>query len=105
MKPIPANDLKKDSPRVVTAAANSHLSAFEQDVRRLQPDHAARFMGLLTAIYGIGEIVGPPLAAYLLRVSAGPGEVFARALGAASATPVIGAGLYLVMRLCWPINK
>jgi len=76
-----------------------------QDVRRLRPDHAARFMGLLTAIYGIGQIAGPPLAAYLLRVSANPAEGFARALGTASATLVVGAGLYLVMRLRWPINK
>jgi MFS family permease len=76
-----------------------------QDMRRLRPEHTARFMGLLTAAYGIGQIVGPPLAAYLLSISAGPAQGFARALGTASAMLVIGAGLYLVMRLCWPINN
>ncbi|HVI92054.1 MAG TPA: YbfB/YjiJ family MFS transporter [Dongiaceae bacterium] len=76
-----------------------------QDVRRLRPEHAARFMGLLTAIYGIGQIAGPPLAAHLLAISGSPAEGFARALGTASATLVVGAGLYLIMRLCWPIDK
>src|SRR5262249_12557991 len=75
-----------------------------QDVRRLRPDHAARFMGLLTALYGIGQIAGPPLAAHLLAISATPGQGFAIALGTASGALVIGAGLYLVMRLRWPIH-
>lgn len=76
-----------------------------QDVRRLRPEHAARFMGLLTATYGIGQIAGPPLAAHLLATGASQAAGFAHALGTASTALAIGAGLYLVMRLCWPINK
>ena len=34
-----------------------------QEARRLRPHQAARFMGLLTALYGIGQIAGPPLTA------------------------------------------
>lgn len=75
-----------------------------QDVRRLRPDHAARFMGLLTAVYGIGQIAGPPFAAHLLATSTSQAEGFARALGTASTALLIGAILYLVMRLCWPIT-
>ena len=33
-----------------------------QEARRLRPHHAARFMGLLTALYGIGQIAGSPLS-------------------------------------------
>jgi MFS family permease len=76
-----------------------------QDVRRLRPEHAARFMGLLTAVYGIGQIVGPPLAAHLLAISASPAAGFAKSLGTGSAALLVGAGLYLVMRLCWPIDR
>ncbi|HVJ44159.1 MAG TPA: YbfB/YjiJ family MFS transporter [Dongiaceae bacterium] len=76
-----------------------------QDVRRLRPHHAARFMGLLTAAYGIGQIAGPPLAAHLLATSTSQAEGFAWSLGSASTALLIGAILYLIMRLCWPLHK
>jgi fucose permease len=75
-----------------------------QDVRRLRPHHAARFMGLLTAAYGIGQIVGPPLVSHLLRQSTDPAQGFAWSLTIASTALLIGAVLYLIMWLCWPIN-
>lgn len=75
-----------------------------QDVRRLRPHHAARFMGLLTAAYGIGQIVGPPLVSQLLRLSTSPAQGFAWSLTTASTALLIGAVLYLIMWLCWPIN-
>ncbi|MDE1172254.1 MAG: YbfB/YjiJ family MFS transporter [Parvibaculaceae bacterium] len=73
-----------------------------QEVRRLRPYHAARFMGLLTAFYGLGQIAGPPLAAFLLAHSASRGTGFALSLGIASATLVTGAALYVVMSIAWP---
>ncbi|AIY39714.1 Transporter [Collimonas arenae] len=40
-----------------------------RDARRLRGDHARSLMGLLTATYGIGQIIGPPLATRLVRGS------------------------------------
>ena len=66
-----------------------------QEVRRLRPDQVASTMGLLTAMYGIGQIVGPPLAAAMLARSATPGVGFTRSLEIAAAALVAGAFLYL----------
>lgn len=40
-----------------------------RDARRLRGDQARSLMGLLTATYGIGQIVGPPLATRLVQGS------------------------------------
>ncbi len=68
-----------------------------QEVRRLRPDQVASTMGLLTAMYGVGQIVGPPLAAAMLARSATPGAGFTRSLEIAAASLVLGALLYLWM--------
>lgn len=75
-----------------------------QDARRLQPHHAARFMGLLTAAYGIGQIAGPPLVALLLTHSTSPAQGFAWSLSIASTSLLIGAVLFGILRLVWPID-
>ena len=75
-----------------------------QDARRLQPHHPARFMGLLTAAYGLGQIAGPPLVSLLLAHSGNPAQGFAWSLGVASSSLLLGAGLYLIMRLTWPLG-
>jgi predicted MFS family arabinose efflux permease len=65
-----------------------------QEVRRLRPEQAPSFMGLLTAMYGLGQIVGPPLATALL--SHGPaGSGFSRSLEIAVAALLLGVVLYL----------
>ena len=56
-----------------------------REVRRLRPLAAASTMGALTAMYGIGQIVGPPLAALLvrhaaLRMTSAPSVARARAV-------------------------
>ena len=68
-----------------------------QEVRRLRPDQAASFIGLLTAVYGFGQIVGPLLTAALLARSATPGLGFSRSLEIAAAALLAGALLYLWM--------
>jgi MFS family permease len=73
-----------------------------QEARRLRPHHAARFMGLLTALYGIGQIVGPPLTAALLARTQSRAEGFGWSLGIASAALAAGACLYLLMYFVWP---
>ena len=73
-----------------------------QEVRRLRPATAASTMGLLTAFYGLGQIVGPLLVAALLHRSADAGLGFTLALEIAAATLVAGALLYLWMRRAFP---
>jgi MFS family permease len=68
-----------------------------QEVRRLRPQQASSTIGLLTAMYGVGQIVGPPLAAALLARSPTPGIGFTRSLEIAAATLLLGALLYLWM--------
>ena len=68
-----------------------------QEARRLRPDQAASFIGLLTAVFGFGQIVGPLLTAALLARSATPGLGFSRSLEVAAAALLVGALLYLWM--------
>ena len=72
-----------------------------QEVRRLRPQSTAGTMGLLTALYGLGQIAGPPLASALVQRSATPGAGFTLSLGIAAAALLVGALLYLWMiRTC-----
>lgn len=68
-----------------------------QEVRRVRPLQATSFMGLLTAMYGLGQIAGPPLAAWLVARSATPAEGFALSLWIACGLLVLGAVLYVVL--------
>lgn len=72
-----------------------------QEVRRLRPHHAARFIGLLTALYGLGQIAGPPFVSLVLARSRDQAHGFALALGVASGALMLGAVLYGVMRARW----
>ena len=61
-----------------------------QEARRLRPHGASALIGLLTAAYGLGQIAGPPLVAWLLRRTASPAEGFALSLYTAAAALVMG---------------
>ena len=71
-----------------------------QEVRRVRPAAVASTMGLMTAMYGIGQIVGPPMAAWLLRRSAGAG--FNLSLQVATGALLVGAAIYGWMVRAWP---
>ena len=73
-----------------------------QEVRRLQPQAVASTTGLLTAMYGTGQIVGPPLAAYLLRSTGSEHAGFTLALEIASSALLVGAAMYLWMSRTFP---
>src|SRR3954454_8747974 len=73
-----------------------------QEARRLRPHRASWFMGLLTALYGIGQIAGPPLTAALLARMPSLAEGFGWSLGVAAAALMIGACLYVLMYIVWP---
>jgi predicted MFS family arabinose efflux permease len=74
-----------------------------QEVRRLRPAAAASYMGLLTAMYGIGQIAGPPMVALLLRHSRSVGEGFTLSLEIAAGSLVAGALMYLWMVSAYPV--
>lgn len=74
-----------------------------QEVRRLRPATAASFMGLLTATYGVGQILGPPLVAMLLRHADSPGEGFTLSLEIAATMLLTGAALYGWMVRAYPV--
>jgi MFS family permease len=76
-----------------------------QEVRRLWPANAPSTMGLLTAMYGLGQIAGPPLAAALVARSGNAARGFALSLWIASATLVAGALLYLVLARAFPVRR
>ena len=76
-----------------------------QEVRRLRPALAPSFMGLATAMYGIGQIAGPPLVALLLRHSGSPGAGFTRSLQVAMGALLAGALVYLWMLRAYPMRR
>lgn len=73
-----------------------------QEVRLVRPARAASTMGLLTALYGVGQIAGPPLVSVLLRRSPSRGAGFTSALEVATAALVVGALLCLWMSRAFP---
>lgn len=76
-----------------------------QEARRLRPATAASFMGLLTATYGVGQILGPPLVALLLRHSANAGAGFGLSLQLAASALVVGAVLYAWLLKAHPLTR
>ncbi len=75
-----------------------------QEVRRLRPATAASFIGLLSATYGVGQILGPPLVALLLKHTASAGEGFTLSLQIAASALVIGAVLYGWLARAYPVS-
>ena len=72
-----------------------------QEARRLRGGTAASFMGLLTATYGLGQVLGPLLVGQLLRhTDAASG--FDLALGVANAALLTGALLFAFLQKRYP---
>lgn len=76
-----------------------------QEVRRVRPLQATSFMGLLTAAYGLGQIVGPPMAAWLVGRSATPTAGFNVSLWIATGLLVIGAAIYCGISRGYPVAE
>ena len=74
-----------------------------QEVRRLRPATAASFIGLLSATYGVGQILGPPLVALLLSRTATAGEGFSLSLEIATGALLLGAGLFGLIAKLYPV--
>ena len=60
-------------------------------------------MGLLTATYGVGQVVGPPIVAFLLAGTGNAGAGFTASLQAAAAALVAGAAIHLWMIRAYPL--
>ena len=63
-------------------------------MRRLRPHDASALLGLLTAVFGLGQIAGPLLVAALLAHSATPALGFARSLELAATALLVGMLMY-----------
>ncbi|CAN7677372.1 YbfB/YjiJ family MFS transporter [Acidovorax sp. LjRoot118] len=72
-----------------------------QEARHQWPQAGAGFTGLLTALYGIGQIAGPPMAAALLAQAGSRAQGFDWALAVAGSVLVLGAALYAFMAWRW----
>jgi len=68
-----------------------------QEVRRVRPADASVFIGLLTAAYGLGQIAGPALVAWLLARSTTPQVGFDASLQVAAAALLLGMALYAAL--------
>ena len=73
-----------------------------QEVRRLKPHNVASYTGFLTAVYGLGQIAGPPLAAWLLSRSATVAQGFNVALEIAASSLVLGAVMFVALARVYP---
>ncbi|MDS7595465.1 YbfB/YjiJ family MFS transporter [Agrobacterium tumefaciens] len=74
-----------------------------KEVQRLRPHAASRYMGMLTALYSIGQIAGPPVVAALLSQFSVQQEGFNAALILAAISLVLGGVAYLFMYIAWPL--
>jgi hypothetical protein len=72
-----------------------------QEARRQWPGAGAAFTGLLTALYGLGQIAGPPMAAWLLAHASSRAQGFDWALGVAAGALALGAAVYAFMAWRW----
>lgn len=75
-----------------------------QEARRLKPKGATVFIGLMTASYGIGQIVGPLVVSSILSHTATHAAGFALSLEVAAGSLFFGAALYLALRKLYPLT-
>ena len=74
-----------------------------QEVRRIRPHAAASTIGMVTAVWAIGQALGPPLVAALLRQSGGDAHAaFQRSLVVAAAALLVGAAIFVAAARTWP---
>jgi len=76
-----------------------------QETRRLRPAAAASFMGLMTATYSLGQVLGPPLVAVLMHGARTPGDTFTLSLEIAAGTLLLGACAFAWMVRVYPVKR
>ncbi len=65
-----------------------------QEVRRLRPQDASAFIGVITATYGLGQIAGPPMVAWLVARSGSAQAAFTLSLEIAASALLLGVGIF-----------
>jgi hypothetical protein len=75
-----------------------------QEARRIRPLHATSLMGLLTAMWGLGQILGPPMAAALVAHSSSTAAGFERSLWIATGALLAGLALYVLQAWIYPLE-
>ncbi len=76
-----------------------------QEVRRLRPATPASFMGLLTAMFGMGQTIGPPLVAVLMHGARSPDETFTLSLQIGATSLLLGAAIFGWMVQVYPVKR
>jgi len=74
-----------------------------QEARRVRPQRVAPTMGLLTALYGLGQILGPPLAGYLIGHATSASAGFDLALDMAAGSLLLGVALFALLIRRYPV--
>jgi predicted MFS family arabinose efflux permease len=75
-----------------------------REVRRIEPARTTASIALLTLVYGLGQIAGPPLASWLVHRSATAAAGFTVSLWCACAVLAIGGLLFLGSRRAFPLR-
>jgi len=73
-----------------------------REARRLWPSRVAGTIGLLTTVYSLGQVAGPPMVSSLVQSAATESAGFDRSLEVAAAALATGAACYLVSTRLWP---
>lgn len=76
-----------------------------QEARRVAPRQSVALMGLLTAVYGLGQVAGPPLTALFLAHGATVNQGFERALMSAAGALVLGGIVFAAMTRLFPAPR
>ena len=66
------------------------------------PQAGASFTGLLTALYGLGQIAGPPMVAALLARAPSQAQGFEWGLSLAASALLLGLLMFVWMVWRWP---
>ena len=76
-----------------------------QEVRRIRPHAAPSTMGMVTAVYALGQAIGPPMVAALLHQSGGDAHAaFQRSLMVAAMSLLVGAATFVLSVTLWPAS-
>ena len=76
-----------------------------QEVRRIRAPAPAATIGLVTTVYALGQAIGPPMVAALLRQSGGDAHAaFQRSLVVAATSLLVGAAMFVASARAWPAD-
>lgn len=76
-----------------------------EEARRMRPQRAARFIGLLTAAFAIGQLLGPMVVSRIARWVPDLRQAFDLSLGLAGGALAFGGLTYLVLRWVYPSEE